>query len=156
MRNIIWNVRQEKLRINTFTLQRTCVIVYETLMSQASAASGRGEGGARPSPHSKIFVFKSLQSWGGSPKHSSNCAQFFEVFALFLTWLSLYCEGQRRTAETRQTSLMNCHHHNHYHQYLAKFLYTPSKERGRKQYFRSEYFGLCDVSNLNIFSFSGF
>ena len=80
MRNIIWNVRQEKLRINTFTLQRTCVIVYETLMSQASAASGRGEGGARPSPHSKIFVFKSLQSWGGPLQNTAQIARSFSKF----------------------------------------------------------------------------
>ena len=118
MRNIIWNVRQEKLRINTFTLQRTCVIVYETLMSQASAASGRGEGGARPSPHSKIFVFKSLQSWGGPLQTAQTARSFSNVFALFLTSL-------------RNVIIIIIN-------ILAQFSILHRKKRGSKQRFRYE------------------
>ena len=59
--------------------------------------------------------------------------------------------GQAPHSRDKTNSLMNCHHHNHQH--LAQALHTPSKERGRKQYFRSEYFGLCEVSNLNAFPF---
>ena len=112
MRNIIRNVRQEKLRINTFTLQRTCVIVYETLMSQASAASGRGEGGARPSPHSKIFVFKSLQSWGGPLQNTAQIARSFSKFLRRFSddSASAACwprrglrPAKRRTAGSKQT-----------------------------------------------------
>ena len=46
---------------------------------------------------------------------------------------------------------MNCHHHNHQH--LAQVFHTPSKERGRKQFFRSEYFVRCEISILNVFPF---
>ena len=59
----------------------------------------------------------------------------------FLTWLSLRCEGHATQAETRQTSLMNCHHHNR-HQYLAKFLILHRKKRGSNQCFRYEYFDI--------------
>ena len=57
-------------------------------MSQASAAYGRSEGGARPSPHSNIFVFKSLQGWGGHLQKTAQIARSFsKLFALFLTSL---------------------------------------------------------------------
>ena len=59
--------------------------------------------------------------------------------------------AKRRTAETKTNSLMNCHHHNHQH--LAQVFHTPSKERGRKQFFRSEYFVRCEISILNVFPF---
>ena len=114
--------RQEKLRINTFTLQRTCVFVYETLMSQASAASGRGEGGARPSPHSKIFVFKSLQSWGGPLQTAQTARSFSNVFALFLTSL-------------RNVIIIIIN-------ILAQFSILHRKKRGSKQRFRYEYFDI--------------
>ena len=101
MRNI-WNVRQGKLRINFFTLQRTCIIVYETLMSQASAAYGRGEGGARPSPHSNIFVFKSLQGWGGHLQKTAQIARSFsKLFALFSHMTQLALRGPRRTSRDK-------------------------------------------------------
>ena len=117
-----WNVTQEKLRINTFTLQRTCVIVYETLMSQASAASSRGEGGARPSLHSKIFVFKSLQSWGGPLQTAQTARSFSNVFALFLTSL-------------RNVIIIIIN-------ILAQFSILHRKKRGSNQCFRYEYFDI--------------
>ena len=87
MRNI-WNVRQGKLRINFFTLQRTCMIVYETLMCQASAAYGRGEGRRPACPHSNIFVFKACKAEEVRPSHTAQIARnFSKLFALFLTSL---------------------------------------------------------------------
>ena len=97
-------------------------------------------GGARPSPHSNIFVFKSLQGWGGHLQLKLRAVSR-SFLRCFLTWLSLRCEGHAAQAETRQTSLMNYHHHNR-HQYLAKFLILHRKKRGSNQCFRYEYFDI--------------
>ena len=114
------------------------------------------------SPHSKdnLCFWKLAKLRRSSPKHSSNCAVFrsFCDVSHMTQLVPPACRGrvapdQAPHSRDKTDSLINCHHHNHHHQYLAQVLHTPSKERGRKQYFRSEYFGLCEVSNLNVFPF---
>ena len=108
MRNI-WNVRQGKLRINFFTLQRTCIIVYKTVMSQAGAASGRGEGRRPAKPAQQHLCFQKLARLGRSFPHSSNCAQFLEAFCVV-----------SHIAKKR-------HHHNH-HQSWHNFQYSIDRK----------------------------
>ena len=115
------------------------------------------------SPHSKdnLCFSKLAKLRRSSPNHSSNCAAFrsFCDVSHMTQLVPPACRGrgapgQAPHSRDKTNSLMNCHHHNHQH--LAQVLHTPSKERGSKQYFRSEYFGLCEASILNVFSFSGF
>ena len=109
MRNI-WNVRQGKLLINFFTLQRTsCLIVYETSMSHAGAASGRGEGRRPAKPAQQHLCFQKLARLGRSFPHSSNGAQFLEAFCVV-----------SHIAKKR-------HHHNH-HQSWHNFQYSIDRK----------------------------
>ena len=66
-------------------------------------------GGARQSPLSNIFVFKSLQGWG-DPSHTAQIARnFSKLFALF-----------SHIAKKR-------HHHNH-HQSWHNFQYSIDRK----------------------------
>ena len=66
-------------------------------------------GGARQSPLSNIFVFKSLQGWG-DPSHTAQIARSFsKIFALF-----------SHIAKKR-------HHHNH-HQSGHNFQYSIDRK----------------------------
>ena len=99
-------------------------------------------GGAWPSPHSNIFVFKSLQGWGGHLQKTAQIARSFsKLFALFSHMTQLALRGPRRTSRDK-TDFANELSSSYRHQYLAKFLILHRKKRGSNQCFRYEYFDI--------------
>ena len=135
----------------TFSRCNECVLLFTKhwwVMLVPLQAAARG--GARPGPHSNIFVFKACKAGEVISKKQLKLRAVSRSFLrCFLTWLSLRCEGHGAQAETRQTSLMNYHHHNR-HQYLGKFLILHRKKRGSIPMFSLWILWHCDAFNWNI------